>query len=1024
MSRNSSLAARGLLAAALLLASAPSVRAVTLRWLDPAGGNAANAGKWSPAQVPGAADEARFDTTGAYTVTWNATTDSTGSMRFRRGDVTLVFTSLHDIATQLAVGQSTGDKATVIVDDGTLRAGWSLLVGTGSGSDATLVVDGATADVLQNTGPGTPLMSVGGTGGQGLVRLAQGGRLALADRLHIGIGAGGQATMRVRGEGAGAGARRSQLLAEGPTPDVRIGADDSHGVLEVLDGGLARLGRTVFAGEEPGDSAEVIVGGRGTNDSSRVQVLGDLLLAANRRSVGGGGWSRVTLDSLGVIEVTDSTEIGDPDGSDARLTLAPGSRFVTRHLALRQPTVQALDLEGGLLQIRGGTLSSLSGRLVVPGAAGDPTIELLDGAFADLVGSAGSPPLELAVGADATLRLTGGAVMTLSGGTPTLSATSGAASELRVSGGAAFSSAMRLVAGAAGPATVNVVDQGQLLAAGIDVGVGNAATSLFSVSHSGQVTSSGSFNVGGTSSAGGGRAQVTVGEGGLLSLSHPTAAGTLWPVNLLRVMDEGRLELASAFQVRGELHVAGGSVSGGAVALRDQGVLHGTGSVTSPIAAGIDTTVAIVAEGPLTLGHSASPSGFLMRGRLEVGGAAVTLLDADSAIVGNVQLSGGTLQLPARGGVVEAGKRVLGHGVVRGDLTPRGIVCGSGGELQFAGKLLGTGEGVSADSMRFLAGSAFAGAGVLDGRVRCDSGSVIRATGALTLGRVVPNPLPSALVLRGRIETGPHAVTLANSHNPTVTGAVVLGGGSLGTTNTTLITATFGSRIEGRGRVLQALSGNTVFSPGPVAGRLRFESTLGIGFQSRFEVDLGDLAAGEHDTLSVAGALSIGASTVLDVRRLPSFAALPGDSFRVIEHGSRTGTFATATLDGAPAAGLLDVRYHADGVWVVLLPGILSAGDGPGPANDAPALRFSAIGSPGHALAVDLALPAATHARIEVFDVHGRRVAALHDGPLAAGRHRLALPADDAGAGVRFARATLGEGAEHTTRTVRLVRLR
>ncbi|MEM1042682.1 MAG: S8 family serine peptidase [Bacteroidota bacterium] len=63
-------------------------------------------------------------------------------------------------------------------------------------------------------------------------------------------------------------------------------------------------------------------------------------------------------------------------------------------------------------------------------------------------------------------------------------------------------------------------------------------------------------------------------------------------------------------------------------------------------------------------------------------------------------------------------------------------------------------------------------------------------------------------------------------------------------------------------------------------------------------------------------------------------------------------------------------------------------------------------------------------ARVEVFDVLGRRVALLHDGPLAAGRHALALDGAVLPAGVYVVRATVGGPGEarQLTRRVSLVR--
>lgn len=1002
---------------AVLLAVVPIARAATLRWIDPAGGNASNPAKWSPAQRPVAGDEARFDTTGTYTVVWDSLVDSVGSLRHRGGDVTHTYSAPHDVATQFSVAQGVNDIATVRLTSGTLRAGWSLLVGTGSGSNGVLLVDGPSSDLLQNSGPGTPLASLGGAGGAGELRIERGGLVSLADRLNIGIGSGGDAHVRVRGQSAAPGSRRSQLLADAATADVHVGLNGSMGGLEVLEGGLLRVQRRLWGGERPGDSASIVVAGRGSLDSSRLVAAGDLLLGVNRSTAGAAGWARLVLDSLGVVEVADSTELGDVAGGDAALTLLRGSRFLTRHLAIQQTTGSPLDLRGGLLQVLGGTLRAATDRLVLAGHSKAPVVELLSGAGASFSGTPASPPLEVGTVDDIELKLSRSALVA-TGGPLTFGSGAAATAKLTLLDGSHLATDQEIVLGAGGRAVATLTGGSTLSAFGASIGAAGPLTSLVTVADAATFTSFDAIALGSAA----GTAQVTLQSGGVLDLPVSFDTHVIWPSSVLRVNDTGRVDLAGFLSVRGEAHVNGGSLQGGLVSLIAAGALHGRGEVASGVV-GYDTASVVAAEGPMTLGSAAIPLGFDYTGRLEVGAHDVTLWDPDSARVGRVTLAGGSLRAPAGGAVLTADRRLTGHGTLHGPWLPRGIIKSSGGELRIAGTLRGIGAGVSADSMRFLAGGGFEGAGVLDGRVRCDSGSVIVATGDLTIGRILPNPLGNALLLRGRIETGPHDVVLANDWNPSVSGTIVLGGGTLSTVNTGLIVGPFGSRLEGRGRVLQNWSGNTQHSPGPGAGRLGFAGTLNIGYQARFVADLGDHAAGEHDTIAVIGALSFGSDAVLELRRLPSFAALPGDSFRVIEHGSRTGTFTTVTLDGAPAAGAIEVHYNSDGVWVVLLPGILDAGEGTRPDAGVRALRFSSFGSPGRQLGVELALPAAMRASVDVFDVNGRRLSTLHDGMLAAGLHRLALPRGIGGAGVLFARAMLGEGAARSVRTVRLVRL-
>jgi hypothetical protein len=75
----------------------------------------------------------------------------------------------------------------------------------------------------------------------------------------------------------------------------------------------------------------------------------------------------------------------------------------------------------------------------------------------------------------------------------------------------------------------------------------------------------------------------------------------------------------------------------------------------------------------------------------------------------------------------------------------------------------------------------------------------------------------------------------------------------------------------------------------------------------------------------------------------------------------------------------------------------------PSPFSDRAAVRFT--------------LPTAGPARLEVFNVQGRRVATLADGPMEAGTHSLALDGRGLGSGVYFCRLTAG-AARQTSRFV------
>lgn len=135
---------------------------------------------------------------------------------------------------------------------------------------------------------------------------------------------------------------------------------------------------------------------------------------------------------------------------------------------------------------------------------------------------------------------------------------------------------------------------------------------------------------------------------------------------------------------------------------------------------------------------------------------------------------------------------------------------------------------------------------------------------------------------------------------------------------------------------------------------------------------------------------------------------------------------------GMPLQSVLDLKIHdatrqlfafthGRSAWKIDLSALPAAGVAPAPA---PALALSSPwpNPAKSAVRIALDLGRACTAQVVVWDVMGRRIAVLHDGPLAAGRHELGWDLRTPGgahaaAGVYFVRATAG-GA---TRTQRLV---
>jgi hypothetical protein len=370
--------------------------------------------------------------------------------------------------------------------------------------------------------------------------------------------------------------------------------------------------------------------------------------------------------------------------------------------------------------------------------------------------------------------------------------------------------------------------------------------------------------------------------------------------------------------------------------------------------------------------------------------------------------------------VIEAGRQLTGHGTVHGPLRMNGYTVASGaGGLRFAGMLKGTGQGTGGNEIHFLAGGGFEGAGRIAADVYADSGSILRATGNVDLGVA---SVASLLVLDGRIETGPWRVIFWDGNGTNgvdLSGELVLGGGQVSSGFSYPLNVLSGARVSGSGTFFMPVVSSGTIAPGASAGKMRMVGSLTMS-GGELEIEIGRFASGEWDTLSVDGAATL--SGTLDVKRLPIFAVHFGDSIEVLHCTSRTGTFASVTLDGAPLAGEFAVHYTPNGVWLVFLQSTVGVGGGPRPVvHD---LALAAYGSPGPAPGVELALPAESAITLEAYDVTGRRIVRFHEAALTAGRHRFDLAPHLRAAGLYFVRAAVQTERGMVSRTVRVVRAR
>ncbi len=172
------------------------------------------------------------------------------------------------------------------------------------------------------------------------------------------------------------------------------------------------------------------------------------------------------------------------------------------------------------------------------------------------------------------------------------------------------------------------------------------------------------------------------------------------------------------------------------------------------------------------------------------------------------------------------------------------------------------------------------------------------------------------------------------------------------------------------------------------------------------------------DVLQFSGTVALSGGT-LDLRTPPGFVGHPGDTFGILTCGSRTGTFAAVTWNGAALAGQATIVYGANYIWVVI-PGAATGVDPGTTGKDVTELRFAPAGGNAR-VAFALDLPQASDVQVKLFDLRGRERGTVFTGTLAAGQHQLEgrAQARDLPSGAYFARAVIQSGGRTTVRSAR-----
>ncbi len=239
--------------------------------------------------------------------------------------------------------------------------------------------------------------------------------------------------------------------------------------------------------------------------------------------------------------------------------------------------------------------------------------------------------------------------------------------------------------------------------------------------------------------------------------------------------------------------------------------------------------------------------------------------------------------------------------------------------------------------------------------------------------------------------------------------------------------------LAGTGLVDADVENDGGVSPGLSIGALTVDGDYAQLAGGRLVIEIGGTNPGQVDLLHVTGGATLGG--MLELSAVNGFVVHPGDSFTVLTCASRQGSFETVFGKCLAPGVCFDVSYFADHVQLVARQ--LAAADVeevmalPGELELVPVLGGPASASAR--LRVDL--PVAADAQVDLFDVSGRHIARLLDGPLPAGSHMIEWQRNGgrgsesgsesrSGSGIYFARlvARTSDGTSARTARVWVVR--
>ncbi|HEY3245080.1 MAG TPA: hypothetical protein VGM03_17190 [Phycisphaerae bacterium] len=347
-------------AAAVMYACLPAA-AVNLNWINPAGGPAATAANWSPAQVPGGADDLTFNLNNVYTVTYNATVPASHTHTYRLGTVTLSLSSPHTVAAGITIGDLAGDIATATLTTGTWTSNGSVVIGDASGSTGTLNVNDDDADFIVGNGGDLTV----GLNGAATLNITGAGTVQVADQFIAGSNATSAPTVNISGFSLiPVGTSHLDVLGTG---ESRVG-QGGDATMTISTGAFASFAGDLIIANGSASTSSISVHTAGLLNA-RLLVDGDLLIGRNSSSTAAGNGTLI-VDTGGEADIGGNTLLGDPNGGVGTLDLGGGTfngdlaiNVLAGSTITGTGTINADVANAGNIQPSGGTGLTFNGQL-------------------------------------------------------------------------------------------------------------------------------------------------------------------------------------------------------------------------------------------------------------------------------------------------------------------------------------------------------------------------------------------------------------------------------------------------------------------------------------------------------------------------------------------------------------------------------------------------------------------------------------------------------------------------------------